>query len=75
MLSRIHIHTHLGTCVNVGCIPKILFHSASLIGETIQHDAPEFGWKLTSSPSLNWKQLVTSIQGHIKSVNFAYLLR
>ncbi len=28
-----------GTCVNVGCIPKKLFHTASLVGESIKQDA------------------------------------
>ena len=34
-----------GTCVNVGCIPKKLFHYASLLGES--HTDMEYtGWKL-----------------------------
>ena len=32
-----------GTCVNVGCIPKKLMHTASIIGETIKDDAAAFG--------------------------------
>ena len=32
-----------GTCVNVGCIPKKLMHTAALYGETM-HDAQDYGW-------------------------------
>lgn len=32
-----------GTCVNVGCIPKKLFHIGSLLRESIQADGPAFG--------------------------------
>lgn len=43
-----------GTCVNVGCIPKKLFHQASLLGESIQ-DAKAYGWQLdTSKPQHDW---------------------
>ncbi|KAI9143384.1 thioredoxin reductase 3-like protein [Paraphysoderma sedebokerense] len=37
-----------GTCVNVGCIPKKLMHSAGLVGEHIK-DANEYGWQIPSS--------------------------
>ena len=40
-----------GTCVNVGCIPKKLFHQASLLGP--QHhlaDAHAFGWRMGKQP-------------------------
>ena len=33
-----------GTCVNVGCIPKKLFHIATQVQETA-HIAKDFGWK------------------------------
>lgn len=32
-----------GTCVNVGCIPKKLMHTASLLAENIKLDANSFG--------------------------------
>eukprot|EP01051_Picozoa_sp_SAG22_P038609 SAG22_NODE_19894_length_270_cov_1.514620_1_plen_90_part_11 len=32
-----------GTCVNVGCIPKKLMHTAGLLGGSIE-DAKAFGW-------------------------------
>lgn len=34
-----------GTCVNVGCIPKKLMHTAALMGEHQKH-AAEYGWKV-----------------------------
>jgi hypothetical protein len=33
-----------GTCVNVGCIPKKLMHTAAIHGEA-HHDAAAFGWR------------------------------
>lgn len=32
-----------GTCVNVGCIPKKLMHTAAIMGEA-RHEAKHFGW-------------------------------
>eukprot|EP00644_Phytophthora_capsici_P002057 jgi/Phyca11/556160/estExt2_Genewise1Plus.C_PHYCAscaffold_840066 len=65
-----------GTCVNVGCIPKKLMHQSSLIGEVIHHDGANFGWNLSSgdgnAPTFNWKQLVSNVDGYIKSINFKY---
>lgn len=34
-----------GTCVNVGCIPKKLFHYAALLGESIG-DLTSAGWSI-----------------------------
>ena len=36
-----------GTCVNVGCIPKKLFHYAGLLGES-KEDLLEAGWKINA---------------------------
>ncbi|KAG2373326.1 hypothetical protein C9374_012192 [Naegleria lovaniensis] len=60
-----------GTCVNVGCIPKKLMHKAAQIGETLSHDAAEFGWKLKTEQH-DWKILVSNVQNYIKSLNFGY---
>jgi len=35
-----------GTCVNVGCIPKKLMHTAALLGEAV-NDAKPYGWDVT----------------------------
>jgi thioredoxin reductase (NADPH) len=37
-----------GTCVNVGCIPKKLMHTASLLRESISMDSASFGLKVGS---------------------------
>ena len=61
-----------GTCVNVGCIPKKLMHTAALMGEA-SHEAEAFGWKRTGfEPDHNWETLVENVGDHIKSLNFGY---
>jgi len=60
-----------GTCVNVGCVPKKLMHYAGIIGNTIHNDAEKFGWKLTGVEH-NWDALRTTVQNHVKSLNFGY---
>ncbi|RLN94447.1 hypothetical protein BBJ28_00006437 [Nothophytophthora sp. Chile5] len=65
-----------GTCVNVGCIPKKLMHQSALIGEVLHRDSKNFGWNVASpdggDPTFDWKQLVSSVNGYIKSINFKY---
>ena len=74
-----------GTCVNVGCIPKKLMHTASLHKESIL-SAHDFGWRLGeyNDPELNnyeqdklfgafkWNKFVKKVQTYIKSLNFGY---
>lgn len=60
-----------GTCVNVGCIPKKIMHSAALMGETYD-DMEHFGWEVPEKKGFNWEKLVEHTQDHISSVNFAY---
>jgi len=61
-----------GTCVNVGCIPKKLMHTAALLGEST-HDAKAYGWKLTDEkPAHDWAAMVSGVQDHIASLNFGY---
>lgn len=60
-----------GTCVNVGCIPKKLMHTAAIINDNISH-APEFGFELNASEPHNWETMVTSVQDYIKSLNWNY---
>ncbi|GIL79383.1 hypothetical protein Vretifemale_8743, partial [Volvox reticuliferus] len=60
-----------GTCVNVGCIPKKLFHQAGLLGEGFS-DARSFGWKLPEGAELDWEALVMGVQSHIGSLNWGY---
>lgn len=68
-----------GTCVNVGCIPKKLMHTAALIGQTLE-DANSYGWMLMDDTDLergktvkhDWLKMVNRVQEHIKSANFGY---
>lgn len=55
-----------GTCVNVGCIPKKLMHTAALLGE-LAHDAVSYGWEGGSSSIHNWQTMKENVQDHIKS--------
>lgn len=76
-----------GTCVNVGCIPKKLFHAGSLLREAIHSDAASFGISLggteatttaehgeTTGPltTVQWSALRENIQNYIRSLNFKY---
>eukprot|EP00919_Chromeraceae_sp_WS-2016_P022842 GHVR01054275.1.p1 GENE.GHVR01054275.1~~GHVR01054275.1.p1 ORF type:complete len:508 (+),score=123.24 GHVR01054275.1:27-1550(+) len=61
-----------GTCVNVGCVPKKLFHYSGLMGPTYHGEGEKFGWDSTKPKSFNWPKLVETVQNHIKSLNFAY---
>ena len=42
-----------GTCVNVGCIPKKLFHYTGLLGES-KEDMTESGWKIDGNSEHDW---------------------
>lgn len=57
-----------GTCVNVGCIPKKLYHRAALLGEQM-HEAKGFGWTVTSAKN-DWATLSNNIKNYIKGLNF-----
>ena len=61
-----------GTCVNVGCIPKKLFHFTGLTGEAI-HDAITMGWEL-GEPKFhhNWATTVEKVTNYIRQLNFSY---
>jgi thioredoxin/glutathione reductase (selenoprotein) len=63
-----------GTCVNVGCIPKKLMHTASLIGESFEA-AKAYGFgsdDFDAWPKHEWTRMVGGVQDHIKSLNFGY---
>jgi thioredoxin reductase (NADPH) len=61
-----------GTCVNVGCIPKKLMHTAALLGEHLG-DAAKYGWAVDrASVKHDWPTMVSSVQDHISSLNFGY---
>eukprot|EP01063_Lacrimia_lanifica_P038952 TRINITY_DN840_c0_g4_i2.p2 TRINITY_DN840_c0_g4~~TRINITY_DN840_c0_g4_i2.p2 ORF type:complete len:612 (+),score=234.83 TRINITY_DN840_c0_g4_i2:61-1896(+) len=60
-----------GTCVNVGCIPKKLFHTAAITRDTIMH-APKYGApeEVTKAGETVWETVRGNIQQHIKKLNF-----
>lgn len=61
-----------GTCVNVGCIPKKLFHAAALAGEAAE-DAAAFGWEgATRGGAHSWEALAGAVRGHVRSLNWGY---
>ena len=73
-----------GTCVNVGCIPKKLFHAGSLLNEAIKEDAPNYGLQIgeangedikAPSTSPRWAVLRENVQNYIRSLNFKYRVR
>jgi len=42
-----------GTCVNVGCIPKKLFHHIAQMGE-FRSDMNEAGWSVDKNVNHKW---------------------
>ena len=60
-----------GTCVNVGCIPKKLFHYAALLGES-KKDLESVGWQVDSNAAVNWDQLSERITDYVKGLNYGY---
>lgn len=63
-----------GTCVNVGCIPKKIFHYASLLSESLQ-DLKLAGWsELLKNKSLDhkWSDMVSTATNTIKRLSFSY---
>jgi len=60
-----------GTCVNVGCIPKKLMHTAALLGEALK-DSRAYGWNTPEGITHDWDKMVQEIQDHIGSLNWGY---
>jgi thioredoxin reductase (NADPH) len=61
-----------GTCVNVGCIPKKLYHTASLYKDSMS-DARRYGWNVSlKNLQMDWETLADGILGHIQELNFGY---
>lgn len=59
-----------GTCVNVGCIPKKLFHYAAQYPVHC-HEAAGFGWTIPGL-SFNWNILVENIASEVQRLNGIY---
>lgn len=60
-----------GTCVNVGCIPKKLYHQAALLGKSL-YDAKSYGWNVSDTYSHDWETLLSAVISHIKSLNWGH---
>jgi len=61
-----------GTCVNVGCIPKKLFHTSALIGENMKHAAKDYGWTGAEDVKCDWGTLSNNVTMYIRSLNWGY---
>jgi len=61
-----------GTCVNVGCIPKKMMHTAALHGEA-RKDAEAFGWSTNKQGTHSWPKMVKAINAKIQSMNRGYV--
>lgn len=59
-----------GTCVNVGCIPKKLFHYAAQYPNHC-HEAVGFGWVIPEL-SFNWNVLVENVASEVRRLNGIY---
>lgn len=62
-----------GTCVNVGCIPKKLMHTAAILRDRVA-DAEKFGWLFEkgSITGHDWGVLRKGTQNYISSLNWGY---
>ena len=60
-----------GTCVNVGCIPKKLMHTAALL-KGAADDAKAYGWSVPDGLEHSWDTLVDAVGSHIGSLNWGY---
>jgi len=59
-----------GTCVNVGCIPKKLYHFAADYRHAFE-DARGFGWQV-GTPAFDWPTLVRNKRTEITRLNGIY---
>lgn len=61
-----------GTCLNVGCIPKKLFHIGAQLQESA-HLKQFYGWIDESEGTKHdWESLRENVQNSIKGANFKY---
>lgn len=59
-----------GTCVNVGCVPKKLFHYAAHYSEDF-HDSAGYGWTV-EKPKFDWQTLIRNKNAEIERLNGIY---
>jgi thioredoxin reductase (NADPH) len=58
-----------GTCINVGCIPKKLFHFASQLGES-RDDMEGVGWGVDRKTAHDWPKMVEGVQKYIRQLRW-----
>jgi pyruvate/2-oxoglutarate dehydrogenase complex dihydrolipoamide dehydrogenase (E3) component len=61
-----------GTCVNVGCIPKKLFHANAIFREELYKRSPNGFTPNPESEALDFKANTIAVQTYIKRSNFDY---
>lgn len=62
-----------GTCVNVGCIPKKLMHTAALINESVHQDSKPFGIMAEEQKFAHtWETMRENVNNYIRGLNFKY---
>jgi len=60
-----------GTCVNVGCIPKKLFHTAGLVGASMK-DYQALGWTGLERKH-DWNVMRNNVNAYIKTLQDGYV--
>lgn len=59
-----------GTCVNVGCIPKKLFHTSGIMKHNFKY-ANALGWDIKEQKH-DWGAMTTMVDNYIKMLNRGY---
>lgn len=58
-----------GTCINVGCIPKKLFHHASLLGEN-KEEMKAVGWDINTDAKHEWSKMTEGVAKYIRQLRW-----
>lgn len=58
-----------GTCINVGCIPKKLFHYAAGLGEA-REDQEAVGWGVDNKTQHNWEAMTEGVSKYIRQLRW-----
>lgn len=58
-----------GTCINVGCIPKKLFHYAAQLGESRQ-DLEAVGWGVDTNSTHDWTKMTEGVSKYIRQLRW-----
>jgi thioredoxin reductase (NADPH) len=61
-----------GTCVNVGCVPKKLYHNAGKINSILHDDSGSYGFVFKDDVLHTWDTLMNNIKSYIRTLNFSY---